>query len=161
MLHRLLLPTLAVALTFAPMAHADDIASYTVVVAEPHSSLVAAHDLLVTLCGSQTEGCTHITGTSFSGQCSASAGHWRMAPSVSFIPYVYIGTTIGARVRHIYRHEMAHIDDVQRDVESYVRRIATTRYPSLEACRATVELEQERIADVTRSFARKSFEVRR
>jgi hypothetical protein len=161
MFSRRLLPTLAVVLTIAGFAHADDVASYTVVIAEPHYALVPANDHLIALCGPHTEGCTQITGTSFSAVCSPSEDRWRMTPSVSFIPYVYIGAAIGARVHHIYTHEMAHLDDVQRSMEAYVHRIAVTPFASLQQCRETADLERSRIAEVTRTFARQSFEVRR
>lgn len=150
---------LAIVLVLVPVAHAERLTSYTVAVAAPRYSFVAAGDLLIALCGPQTEGCTYIKGASFSASCVPDGDAWRMAPAVSFIPYVYIG--ISVRRDHIIEHELTHIDDVQRSMERYARDVAAARYPSLDQCRESAAFERGRIEDLARSYAQKSFEVRR
>lgn len=151
--------TIVVLLVSAPITRGADMLSYTVVIPAPRYSFVAEPGALVLVCGPQTDGCTDLKGASFSGVCVPRGDGWRMVPSVSFIPYVYIG--LRERRNHTIAHELAHIDDIRRSMERYVRRIAAMPFPSLEQCRGSADLERSRIADVMRSFAEASFEVRR
>jgi hypothetical protein len=64
-------------------------------------------------------------------------------------------------VHRILRHELAHIDDVERSTETYLRRLASTHFESLQQCRDTAMAQRNAITAVIGEFARHSFEVRR
>ncbi|HSP17139.1 MAG TPA: hypothetical protein VLV78_20520 [Thermoanaerobaculia bacterium] len=149
----------ALVATFVLPARADEMSSYSVTIAEPRYALVSAPDLLVVRCGPHTEGCTKIVGTSFTGECVPQAGGWGMVPSVSLVPYIFIG--VNSPISRTYVHEMTHIDDIERSMEGHVREIASARFQSLDQCREAMNLESTRIEEVTRRFAEESFELRR
>jgi hypothetical protein len=149
-----------VAFVLSASAHAGERVSYTVTVVEPRQTLIWERDQLVRMCGRHTQGCTHIMGATLAAECVPEEGVWRMRPFVSFIPYVYIGTTIMSRLSQIHTHEMTHISDVERSIENHARGIARTRFTSFQQCRDGVSFERERIVDVTRSFANRSLELR-
>jgi hypothetical protein len=159
MISRPLSLSIALALTLLRAVHADDIASYTVFIAAPSVRVTPSRRDLDQLCGRQAEGCTHIRGASFSADCGLRSGTWRIAPQVSFVPYLTVPA--GERHHRIYVHEMTHIEDMRRSMENYARRIAGVHFQSLEECRAFATGERDRIEDLMRSFAEESHAVRR
>jgi hypothetical protein len=150
---------IGIALSLALRVKADELPSYSVTVAAPRETRVVTPDELRMLCGPQTNGCTHVMGTTLHTDCVAHADGWRMSPSVSFVPFVYVGVQGGAE--RIFEHEMNHIADIEASLEMHVRHLANERFSSIEQCRESATIEQNRIERITRQFARESFEVRR
>src|SRR6478672_10385408 len=126
----LLLMSLAARLALPP---------YAVIVATPRISMVIP-DRSAVLCGPTADGCTHITGSSFSAECLRDGDAWRL------------------RAGRVFLHEIEHIDDVRRGADGYVRTLRAIRFESLEQCRERAALERARINDVLRAFAQQSFE---
>jgi hypothetical protein len=150
---------IGIALSLALRVKADEIPSYSVTVGAPRETRVVTPDQLRMFCGPETRGCTHVMGTTLHTDCVTHADGWRMIPSVSFVPFVYVGAQGGAA--HIFEHELNHISDIEKSLEMHVRHLANERFSSLEQCRESATIERNRIEKITRQFAQESFEERR
>jgi hypothetical protein len=157
MIAKSLLVTFLAIFVFTVSALADSTYRVLAAPARYHVVVENIHDV----CGSDTMGCTRLSGVSFVGTCERDGAQWRLRADVSFVPFVYLPPYSGSMSNAIVAHERSHIRDLHRDAVRYVRGVTARRFASSEQCRAAGLVEQVAFHDRMRDFAADSMRVRR
>ena len=115
----------------------------TVEITMHHYHVVTPPKLSI-MCGSSPwlRGCTFFVGRKLIASCKQTGDVWRPGAAAKFGLISYVSS------RNVIAHEIAHVTEVQRDVEAYVAQLAAEKFSTYESCVQRVQEEEAAFGEV-------------
>ena len=94
--------------------------------------------------------CTQFVGPKLSAQCARGDGGWSMRSNATYTALVYIFKS------EFIRHEKLHQQDIERDIDSYLRTLESRTFSTAGECEIAAGAESEKFTTVMQESARQS-----
>lgn len=132
------------------------LAAEALLVGPPITTLVAATDQLVEMCGASGtyDACTRFVAYRLEASCYESNGAWAIDATATFRPFIVL-----RNIRQL-QHEQEHIGDVRTTAERYLVHLANLRLDSPAACEAAAFAARSSFPERMRAFADASTALR-